>query len=1208
MALFNLNGFVNVVIGNAMRQLNTVQNQTARTAAGMQNSLGQASTAANQMGKAFIAMGALFTAKLGGEALKKLIDFDDKMRSVNTLAKLGQVDFEKFSDTIANFGAQNKLATTATENAAALYEIYSANVLHGANAVENMAKAQDILKEASMAATGGLTDTKTAVDIMTTVMNTYGKEAGSIEHINDVLFKTVELGKVSYGELARSMSFVLGQATASKIPFEELSAIIATLTDKGQSSSIAARELRTMIGALTNPTKAAKEAMNQYGFWVDQNTLANDGLAETIKKVVTATGANQQAMKAVFRENTAVSAATLLATENFKLLNETLVQYGANLDGTGHAAFEEKMKSLANQWKSLKVQVEAMVLTYGAKLVPTITSVLDHLNKMTQSMNEAGPATKELVLSTGKWAVALVGLLGALSAVQFVVGALGPALRLLLSPLSGVGSAFGVLLVNLRSLAVFGPGAAQLAGMYGKQFAVAAASSLVLSAGIAAVVASIGVLIATQVEHANTAAVEEEMMKKQKKALEGLKGAYDDTKLSAKDFFEKHGEASWRVLGADILAVTQKLEDANKALREFNDTHAGQVLNPENAQTKFNLENEVKLNQKKLDILRRLKTEGAATATAASAAVATGDRSSPYVDQEAKAKNEAALNRAEKARQMDILRNDPNPGSQALVKAYDSEELERARDKANLDWVEFNRKREAGAFKSAKDEAEVFNRVYKEMYDAALGTYKDNETGKLMYKTKAFYDAELHAKALKIKVDKETEAELKKTNQERFDNELSKIAELSRSKKISFEQEIMLLNKLAQKKELMNVGDKEANKRRVAERIATVKGKIVSRDEEDKNAATAKAVATLQHQAKMYEYQARAMDHMIAGMIKQGKTADEINAKLKERLALTMKQIDAEEKAGIRGAKSEEEKAAIKAEADAKRTDATQVYQNRVEEVARKEVDQLNKSDDANRAVNDQKLQALQNQSGWLDRQEKQGKNVSGQRIAILKKENEIIINNIKSETANKLRDRQSEGALSSELAAIEAEGKQKVENILEQQKQTIYDILNAEKERTKNADPRQTLEEAMGDINAQMNSGNGGTSQGVYGSSNLGGPSAFGGPSLFSSSLNDMTGGFIGANPRGPRLNSAPAGVGDRWMQMAKAGSLGGAVKNFSNGGAGYSGDIRQKVAIEIDVNGKLSTVSGKLSTATLNGLFSDATGNARMRGSDGTRNGRQA
>lgn len=83
----------------------------------------------------------------------------------------------------------------ANEAAKALYQIVSAGH-DGANGMK-------VLEASAKAAVGGVTDTATAADAITTVLNAYKLDASKAQEVSDQLFTTVRLGKTDFGQLGK---------------------------------------------------------------------------------------------------------------------------------------------------------------------------------------------------------------------------------------------------------------------------------------------------------------------------------------------------------------------------------------------------------------------------------------------------------------------------------------------------------------------------------------------------------------------------------------------------------------------------------------------------------------------------------------------------------------------------------------------------------------------------------------------------------------------------------------------------------------------------------------------------------------------------------------------------------------------------------------------------------------------------------------------
>src|SRR5690606_34834995 len=109
------------------------------------------------------------------------------MKEVATISSEVREKFGAFSDELINLAAQGP--DDAVALAKAYYQIVSAGY--------DGAKGLELLRVSSEAATAGITDTQTAADGITTVLNAWGKSFEEAELVADIMFKTVEKGKTT---------------------------------------------------------------------------------------------------------------------------------------------------------------------------------------------------------------------------------------------------------------------------------------------------------------------------------------------------------------------------------------------------------------------------------------------------------------------------------------------------------------------------------------------------------------------------------------------------------------------------------------------------------------------------------------------------------------------------------------------------------------------------------------------------------------------------------------------------------------------------------------------------------------------------------------------------------------------------------------------------------------------------------------------------
>lgn len=173
---------------------------------------------------------------------------------------------------------------SADELAQALYFISSSGY-QGADAM-------NILRASAKAAAGGLGETKTIADAITSALNAYGASSSDAARYTDILVAAVREGKGEPDALAGAIGRVLPVASAMGVGFEEITASIATMTNTGLSAEEAATALRGTLSALLAPAAQSKDALSSLGLTTDdlRKSIREKGLLSTLNELVTLAG------------------------------------------------------------------------------------------------------------------------------------------------------------------------------------------------------------------------------------------------------------------------------------------------------------------------------------------------------------------------------------------------------------------------------------------------------------------------------------------------------------------------------------------------------------------------------------------------------------------------------------------------------------------------------------------------------------------------------------------------------------------------------------------------------------------------------------------------------------------------------------------------------------------------------------------------------
>lgn len=241
-------------------------NQAERISQGMNKTL-KAGEKLTKVGDGLTKYVSLPLAGVGTASVKAAIDFEDSFAKVTTIADTTKISAEELKNGVKELSSETGLA--AEDLNEALYEAISASV--------DTADAMDFLKVATMAAKGGFTDTQTAVDGLTTVLNSYGLEASEADRIANEMLVTQNLGKTTFGELASSMGQVTPVAAALNIGTNELFSSLAVTTAQGLGTSEAITGLKAAMSNIIKPTAEASEAAETLGIDFSVSALQSKG-------------------------------------------------------------------------------------------------------------------------------------------------------------------------------------------------------------------------------------------------------------------------------------------------------------------------------------------------------------------------------------------------------------------------------------------------------------------------------------------------------------------------------------------------------------------------------------------------------------------------------------------------------------------------------------------------------------------------------------------------------------------------------------------------------------------------------------------------------------------------------------------------------------------------------------------------------------------
>lgn len=294
------------------------------------------------------------------QAAKSSYDFEKEFRKnmleVATISTQVTDDMTGFMNQVMSI--TQEIPIKAPEAAKALYSIVSA----GHDGADGM----KILEVSAKAAVGGLTETETAADAVTTILNAYKMSAEEAGTVSDQLFTTVRLGKTTFGELGASIAQVAPIAAAYGISIDQVLGAVASLTKQGTPTAQAMTQIRAAI----------QGTAGELGDAAFQGRTFQEALQLINEKA----GGSASKMKEMLGTDEGLAATLALTGKNAKSAASDLGELQNSLGAT-EAAFEKMKDAADNQLTLLANNVQAYLRLLGEKILKEVSDIAKAFNE-----------------------------------------------------------------------------------------------------------------------------------------------------------------------------------------------------------------------------------------------------------------------------------------------------------------------------------------------------------------------------------------------------------------------------------------------------------------------------------------------------------------------------------------------------------------------------------------------------------------------------------------------------------------------------------------------------------------------------------------------------------------------------------------------------------------------------------------------------------
>jgi TP901 family phage tail tape measure protein len=312
-------------------------------------------------------------------------DFAGGIAKISTLVDTTVVSMQKVSDEIR--AVSDETGAGVADLSESVYQAISAGV--------DAAHAVGFVKDMTIAAKAGFTDTTTAVNGVTTVLNAYGKSAEEATAVTDQMLLAQNFGKTSFGEMAQSMGNVIPIAAQLNISTQELFGSIAVLTKNGIRTSEAITGLKAAYSNILKPSSEAAKLAQSLGLEFNAAHLQSVGWVKFLDEVKRATDGDAEQMAQLFGSVEGLNSILVLTGKGAGDFDKVMDQMAQSAGMTREAY--EKMLTPSEQMQIAMNQLKNAGMDLAVSFTPYFKTMSMRVKELAAWFRSLTPEQKTLI-------------------------------------------------------------------------------------------------------------------------------------------------------------------------------------------------------------------------------------------------------------------------------------------------------------------------------------------------------------------------------------------------------------------------------------------------------------------------------------------------------------------------------------------------------------------------------------------------------------------------------------------------------------------------------------------------------------------------------------------------------------------------------------------------------------------------------------------
>ena len=221
------------------------------------------------------------------------------------------------------------------------------------------------------------------VDVLTTVVNAYGKTAEETRFFSDQMIIANRIGNTSYSEMAKGMRYVIPAAAALGVQTQDVFASVAALTSHGIDTRDSMRSIGDAMKAISRPSREASELAQRLGIDFSEAGLQSKGLAGFMEVLEEKTGGNARAMEILFGNARTARSMSILTSTGSQAFADALYEM-SNATGALDEQFARVTDTPAERWQRAVNQIRNTGLGLGTALLPMVERIIGRISELAE--------------------------------------------------------------------------------------------------------------------------------------------------------------------------------------------------------------------------------------------------------------------------------------------------------------------------------------------------------------------------------------------------------------------------------------------------------------------------------------------------------------------------------------------------------------------------------------------------------------------------------------------------------------------------------------------------------------------------------------------------------------------------------------------------------------------------------------------------------